>query len=94
MGHGKGRGPRSLEIEASRNSVNVEHLTSKVKARTSAALQCIGVDGRKGNASTSDELIMVGSASAGGIAIGCEHINESAQFLLIQASQRSMSPLP
>ena len=55
--HGVGSGPSGLEVEATRNTIDVEHFASEVKPRIVLAFEGVAVDTRKGNATTGDEFI-------------------------------------
>ena len=77
-----------MEIEAARNAVDVKHFACKIKRWTGTALKGIGVDGRKGDASASDEFVLEGGATGNLILVVGEHVDQTVEFFLVQAAPR------
>ena len=76
-----GCGPSGLEVEASRNTIDVEHFASEVQVRTMFAFEGVAVDTRKGNAATGDELIFESRATHNGVVVIDERVDETMDVL-------------
>ena len=86
--HDVGGGPCCLKIEAARNAVDVKHFACKIKSWTGAALKGIGVDGRKGDASASDEFVLEGGATGNLILVVGKHVDQPVELFPVQATPR------
>ena len=86
--HNVGGGPGCLEIEAARNAVDVKHFAYKIKRWTGTALKGIGVDGRKGDASASDEFVLEGGTTGNLILVVGEHVDQAVELFPVQATPR------
>ncbi len=56
---GHGSCPASLEVKAAGDAVDVKNLTNKEKSWQMLALKCVLVNGREGDAATSDKLVLM-----------------------------------
>ena len=61
--YGVGRCPGSLEVEAARDTVNVEHFAGKIKLGDVKAFQRCWIDGTERETAAGDELILEGHPS-------------------------------
>ncbi len=77
-------GPGGLEIEASGDAIDVEGFAGEVESGDDAAFHGFEVDFGQGNASTSDEFLLVGAFSSNWKLGGCE---EGGEFESLGAGQ-------
>ena len=76
-----GSGPSGLEVEASRNTIDVEHFASEVKPRVVLAFEGVAVDTRKGNAATGDEFIFESCTTQDEVVVIDERVDETMDIL-------------
>ena len=86
-----GSGPSGLEVEASRNTIDVEHFASEVKPRIVLAFKGVAIDTRKGNAATSDEFIFEWCTTHDGVVVIDERVDETMDVLFAEFAASFLS---
>ena len=86
-----GSGPSGLEVEISCYTIDVEHFASEVKPRVVLAFEGVAVDTRKGNATTSDELIFEWCTSHDGVVVIDERVDDTMDVLLAEFAASFLS---
>ena len=83
-GNGKSGGPSSLEIEASGDAIDIEHLACEIDVRMGFAFEGIRIDGREIDTTAGDKLILEGGSTCNLIAIVAEGINQAVKLFLAE----------
>ena len=86
-----GSGPSGLEVEASRNTIDVEHFASEVKPRVVLAFEGVAVDTRKGNAATGYEFIFENCTPHDGVIVIDERVDETMDVLFAEFAASFLS---
>ena len=73
-----------MEVEATGDGIDVEHLASEEEVRTDAALERVHIYRREGDAATGDELIAETPLATDGMNVVGERLDESTYALLAQ----------
>ena len=92
LGDGVGGCPGSLEIEASSNAVDVEHLANKIQMGPHAALEGCGIDTPERHAAAGDKLVAKRSAPSGVDAVAHHGTSQPAEVFFADVHPTKRSP--
>ena len=80
--NGVGCGPCGLEVETTRDAVDVENLTGKVEMGRGEGFECVFVDSVEGNASAGDEFVFVVTTGDNAVLVVCECFDDAIEGFL------------
>ena len=84
-------GPSGLEVEATRNTIDVEHFASEVKPMVVPAFEGVAVDTRKGNSTTGDELIFECCTTHDEVVVIDERVDKTMDILFAEFAASFLS---